>query len=584
MLFKEGQEFKTYAKNEINEHNIKHSRDFSEILRNNYLLRDNTRRGMLITGLRSTGKTFGVYQAAIDFPSDRIFFLSPTSREEGLTKNDVLKKIREKEYDLIFIDEYSWLKENNEENESLARYLAGKAVEGVKVIISGTDSTKIHDLINTDFIHRAVQLNTTYFSYGEYCRLFDLEKNDDSLKDFLTRGGIFENHACETYGSMKGYVKTAIVENLGSYYPQYEKELIEAAVYKIFYECICKSYTNSASTIPIYNRGKNSQLIYEDYLENFGIRTDIEIDTNVLKEIFNKLKEIGVIFVLNDIKLRDRFRAYITNQTISAQLTKCIYDLNEIPETYIGNLFEASVVCYQYMQYIYNKNNNPFKMYYAETRKSNIEIDFILCDNRKAYLFECKLNDNDDMKLNDTASILQDSVENLLGDREVGGRYVIYQGKEKYIEQKGCTIICTNNWDIDFENFEKHIKRLTQDEERVSNSFNHMEEQEKYGISLDGLHTAFERFEKDGSCSVCGDWKVERNLSSSSSLWKLSYTEKPIALCVSTPEHDYITRLDENISDKSFTEICEIARSVFPNCKMSLEEQRLIEQRKQEQK
>jgi hypothetical protein len=99
-------------------------------------------------------------------------------------------------------------------------------------------------------------------------------------------------------------------------------------------------------------------------------------------------------------------------------------------------------------------------MYYAETRKSDLEIDFIICDKRKAYLFECKLNNNDDLKLNDTASILQDKVRNLLGDRELAGRYVIYQGHDKLIEQKGCTVICTNNWDINFENFEKDVEKL----------------------------------------------------------------------------------------------------------------------------
>ena len=459
MLFKEGRDFKNFAANEILEHNIKHSRDFSKILKNDYLLRENTRRGVLITGLRSTGKSVGVYQAALAFPTDNIFFISPSSREEGLTKNEVLKKLKEKEYDLIFIDEYSWLKETDKENDSLAQYLAGKAGEGVKVIISGTDSTKIHGLLNTDFIHRAVQLNTTFFSYDEYCRLFELDKNDASMKEFLTRGGIFENHACETYGSMKGYIKTAIVENLGAYYSQYKKELIEAAVYKIFYECICKSYIKKASDVPVYNPGKNNTLAYEDFLENFGIHSDIEIKPNILKEIFNKLKEIGVVVILDDIKLNNRERAYITNQTISAQLTKCIYELDEIPESYMGDLFEASVVCYEYMQYAFD-NNSPFKMYYAETKKSDLEIDFILCDKRKAYLFECKLNDNDDIKLNDTASILNDRVKNLLGDRELSGRYIIYQGMEKCIEQKGCTVICTNNWDIDFEKFPKHIERL----------------------------------------------------------------------------------------------------------------------------
>ena len=458
MIFKEGQEYKDFAANEIRENNIKNYRDFSIVLKKDYILRDNTRRGVLITGLRSTGKSSGIYQATVDFPSDKIFFLAASSREENVSKDEVLKKLREKEYDLIIIDEYSWLKETEGEKDSLAAYLAGKAGEGVKVIISGTDSTKIHALLNSDFIHRAEQLNTTYFSYDEYCRLYELKKNDESMKDFLTRGGIFENHACESYGSMRGYIKTAIIENLGSYYPQYDKELIESAVYKIFYECICKSYKKSID-IPVHNTGRNNLLKYEDFLENFGIQTNIEIPRPVLKEIFHKLEEIGVVVVLEDIKLNNRERAYITNQSISAQLTKCIYDLDKLSDSYLGNLYEASVVCYEYMQYAFHKNS-PYKMYYAETRKSDLEIDFILCDTRKAYLFECKLSDEDNLKLNDTASILKDEVKNLLGDRELSGRYVIYQGCDKCLEQKGCDVVFTNNWNIDFEDFKKHVERL----------------------------------------------------------------------------------------------------------------------------
>ena len=458
MLLKEGKEFKEFAIEETRD--IKHSRDFSEQLKDEYLLRDNTRRGILITGLRSTGKSTGVYQAVKSFPSDNVFFVAPTSREENLTKREVLKMLIDKKYDLIFIDEYSWLKDINGESDPLANYLAGKAQEGVKVILTGTDSAKIHGLLNTDFIHRAISLNTTYFSYDEYCRLYELNKDDDSLKEFLMHGGIFENHAYETYGSLKDYIKTAIIENLGSYYPQYDKELIEAAVYKIFYECICKSYIKNAAKVPVFSNGKDKNVLsYDDFLENFGIQTSIEIKPTILKEIFHKLKEIGVVVILEDIKLKNRERAYITNQTISALMTKCIYEIEKLPESYIGDLYEASVVCYEYMQYAFN-NNSPYEIFYAETRKSDLEIDFILCDKRKAFLFECKLNDNSNMELNDTASILQDRVKNLLGDRELSGRYVIYQGKEKLIERKECTIVCTNNWNIDFEDFDIHIDRL----------------------------------------------------------------------------------------------------------------------------
>ena len=457
MLHLEGKEFKAFAAEETRD--IRHCRDFSVVLRDEYLLRANTRRGVLITGLRSTGKSTGVYQAALAFPSDTVFFLAATSREEGLTKQEVLEMVRRKAFDLIFIDEYSWLKDTTDSGDPLAEYLAGKAMEGVKIIITGTDSAKIQGLLNTDFIHRAVQLNTTYFSYDEYCRLYELDKNDASMKAFLTRGGIFENHACETYGSMRDYIKTAIIENLGAYYPQYDKNLIEAAVYKIFYECICKSYTKSAETIPVFSTGKGNQLQYEDFLENFGIRRDIEIKPSILREIFHKLNEIGVVVMLNDIKLDNRERAYITNQTISSQMTKAIYELDKLPERYLGDLYEAAVVCYEYMQYAFD-GDSPFKMYYAENRKSTLEIDFILCDKRSAYLFECKLNDNDRMELNDTASILQDETKNLLGDRELAGRYVIYQGAEKCVEKNRKLVVCTNNWDIDFEDFEGNVQRL----------------------------------------------------------------------------------------------------------------------------
>ena len=61
--------------------------------------------------------------------------------------------------------------------------------------------------------------------------------------------------------------------------------------------------------------------------------------------------------------------------------------------------------------------------------------------------------------LNDIA-ILQDRLRNLLGDRELAGRFVIYQGHDKCIEQKGCKVVCTNNWDIDFENFQNYVEKL----------------------------------------------------------------------------------------------------------------------------
>ena len=54
-----------------------------KVLKDEYLLLKNTRRGILITGLRSTGKTIGVLQAITAFPSDNIIYISPSSREDS---------------------------------------------------------------------------------------------------------------------------------------------------------------------------------------------------------------------------------------------------------------------------------------------------------------------------------------------------------------------------------------------------------------------------------------------------------------------------------------------------------------------
>jgi hypothetical protein len=90
----------------------------------------------------------------------------------------------------------------------------------------------------------------------------------------------------------------------------------------------------------------------------------------------------------------------------------------------------------------------------------NYEIDFILYDDRSAYLFECKMSKNDDFTLSENASIIKDFLPNFLGDREVCGRYVIYQGKEKCENRNSYDIIYSNNWDVFSEDFEKKVEVL----------------------------------------------------------------------------------------------------------------------------
>lgn len=461
-----GQEFREYIDEKIA--GATQQRDFVSRLKAGYLDRERTRRGILVTGLRSTGKTTGILQAVQESIQGNSIFLSPTDRDEKITKSQARQILEDYEKEcgglpeIIVVDEYSWLKDDTDKTyDTLASYLAGAAAQGVKVIIAGTDSSKINSLKNTEFIHRAIEINTTYFSYEEFLRLYGLSKGYDSMKQYLTQGGIFENHVHENYASMRDYIQNAIITNLASYYPEYEEELIKAAVYTIFYECVCDCYSKDGIiNVPGYRYTPNI-LSVEEYLEGFGINPALKIPAPVLNEISSELEKIGVVIKLNDLRIASHSRAYITNQTITAQMTKCIFELEDLTSSYLGHLYEASVVCNVYMSRVH-PDGSPYKMSYLHGRKhgEDYEIDYILYDEKSAYLFECKMTDSTTLYIAETASIVKNIIPDLLGDRDLLGRYVIWQGDEHKRRVNGKDLIFTDNWNISLEDFEKHLKVL----------------------------------------------------------------------------------------------------------------------------
>lgn len=106
---------------------------------------------------------------------------------------------------------------------------------------------------------------------------------------------------------------------------------------------------------------------------------------------------------------------------------------------------------------------------------------------------------------------------------------------------------------------------------------------------IDGLHTAFERYEKDGMHADCGDWSVNRDISAQPCWWELTFAEEPVARCV--PSEDFgphgqygdIDRLNDKISDKNFSDICDVISSVSNYYRMAPQERERINANQQTQ-
>ena len=400
------------------------------------------RRVLLVTGLRSTGKTIGILQGIKDTDTA---YICPAYKGCCNVQNMKLL-LSEITASNIVIDEYSWIIDKDGE---LANYIAGLNKLGKKIILTGTESAVVHGLQSSELIHRAIEIHTNYCSYNEYRRLFNLEKTPDSLLKYLQTGGIFESRIEENFGSMKNYIQNAIIDNIASFYPEADKEQVKMSVYTYFYNCITENY--KPVSLPVYNYNRNV-LSYEEYLEDFGIRTDIKLDDFVFKNVSDILESLQIAIKIRDLRINSHTRTYIVNQAISYQLVKAIYKLDTVSDKYLGHLYEAAVVCNFYLS-----KPAVYNMYFLEGRKKGIdyELDFILKEKKTAYVFECKYSKNDEFQLSETASIAKDIIPNLLGDCDISGRFVIYQGKEKTGLTNNKDIIYTNNWDINYEDFDR---------------------------------------------------------------------------------------------------------------------------------
>lgn len=400
------------------------------------------RRVLLVTGLRSTGKTIGILQGIKDTDTA---YICPAYKG-CCNVQDMKLLLSEITASNIVIDEYSWITDKDGE---LANYIAGLNKLGKKIILTGTESAVVHGLQSSELIHRAIEIHTNYCSYDEYRRLFNLEKTPDSLLKYLQTGGIFESRIEENFGSMKNYIQNAIIDNIASFYPEADKEQVKMSVYTYFYNCITENY--KPVSLPVYNYNRNT-LSYEEYLEDFGIRTDIKLDDFVFKNVSDILESLQIAIKIRDLRINSHTRTYIVNQAISYQLVKAIYKLDTVSDKYLGHLYEASVVCNFYLS-----KPAVYNMYFLEGRKKGIdyELDFILKEKKTAYVFECKYSKNDEFQLSETASIAKDIIPNLLGDCDISGRFVIYQGKEKTGLTNNKDIIYTSDWDINYEDFDR---------------------------------------------------------------------------------------------------------------------------------
>ncbi len=328
MKIYEGEKLKAYKAHELEIQPDWNRRDFTQRVRQ--YLESRAEKVLAICGLRGTGKTVGVLQAAEGL--DPVYFLA--QKESEKTGRDYIDFIKNTDKSIILMDEYSWIKDRKD----LDYYLITAIENGKRIVITGTESITL-DYLNYGVLnHRVEAIHTTMFPFDEYRRIYSLPNDRQSRNEYMTEGGLFKPYAIKDYDSMKNYVENAIVENLAGYMrDEMTKEKARTLTYAVLFKAVCPS---NLFSVPVL---RESGVTLDNFLDTMGINTAIEIREWDLNRVTDIFEHTGIITrILNqDENSPVREQYYINNPSLMSHLIKAAYGLPSLDDATLGHIFEA---------------------------------------------------------------------------------------------------------------------------------------------------------------------------------------------------------------------------------------------------
>lgn len=189
-----------------------------------YLNSQATDRVCLIFGLRRTGKTTMIRQAVLKMTSaqaSKTAYIKAKGTDTMAALNRDLEKLLNLGFENIFIDEVTLMEDFI---DSAALFSDIYAAQGMKIVLSGTDSLGFWFALHQELYDRAVTIHTTFIPFREHSRLLGI----NSIDEYIRYGGTLragelnfddedvnaEDASFRDDESTRRYIDTAICRNI----------------------------------------------------------------------------------------------------------------------------------------------------------------------------------------------------------------------------------------------------------------------------------------------------------------------------------------------------------------------------------
>ncbi len=175
----------------------------------------------LVYGLRRTGKTTMLRQAISEISASESAYIKAKITDTMADMNRDLKLLYESGYKYVFIDEVTLIKDFI---DSASLFSDVYAAQGMKIVLSGTDSLGFWFALHQELYDRAVTIHTTFIPFHEHSRLLKINNIDEYIryggtlrageirfddKDLNAADASFRNDE-----STRRYIDTAICRNI----------------------------------------------------------------------------------------------------------------------------------------------------------------------------------------------------------------------------------------------------------------------------------------------------------------------------------------------------------------------------------
>ena len=308
----------------------------------------------LVYGLRRTGKTTMLRQAIAELSEEKFAKCAYIKARTSDTMADInhdLKTLSSLGYKYIFIDEVTLMQDFV---DSAALFSDVFAAQGMKIVLSGTDSLGFWFAANEELYDRATMIHTTWISFKEHSYLLGINDIDEYIRYGGTLrvgetnfGDVIDDDASfRDDESSRRYIDTAIARNIqhslscykdgGHFkglYELYEKGELTGAINRIIEDM------NHDFLVSVLDRDFTSH-DYGEAASNLRRSADLSLRTDILDRI-NRNDITSHLMQILEIRNKNALNTIVTEAHVS-EIKAYLKVLDLIESSQILSIFGGS--------------------------------------------------------------------------------------------------------------------------------------------------------------------------------------------------------------------------------------------------